>query len=118
MKEKNEGTVKKYIMLSEEALKRLKEGKFVEGSLHVDKENGKIIFNAWNRKSPKRATDRLICELENGWLKESAERIKFFNSVKKEVGQRIIALAMHRDLKTAMQALLKENYLNDNNLTE
>ena len=34
MKEKTESTVKKYIELPEEALKSLKDGKFVEGTLH------------------------------------------------------------------------------------
>ena len=106
-----ERRVRKYIEISEEALNAIKGGKYVEGSLHVDKESGKILFNAWKRKSSRQSDDRVICQLENGWMKESASRIKFFNSVKKEIGLRMIDLAMHRNLKTGMQALAKDRIL-------
>ena len=41
--------MKKFIEISEEAYTRLKQGKYVDGSLHLS--NGRtIVFNAYNRK--------------------------------------------------------------------
>ena len=100
--------MKKFIAIEEEVLVRLLEGKYVEGSLHRDKWTGVITFNAWVRKSPKHPKGRVICQLENGWLKESAERIKFFNSVKKELGAVQVSEVMARELETAMNAMLRE----------
>ena len=41
--------MKKYIIIDEEVIERLVEGKYVEGSLHRDKWTGAITFNAWKR---------------------------------------------------------------------
>ena len=97
--------MKKFILINEEVLVRLQEGKYVEGTLHIDKCTGVITFNAWVRKKPKNQKDRVICQLENGWLKESPRRIKFYNSVKKELGRRMVDVVMHRDLKSAMEVM-------------
>ena len=102
--------MKKYIEISEEVLAHLVDGKCVEGSLRRDEWTGRIAFRAYNRKSPFRH-DRVICQLENGWLKESPKRIKFYNSVKKELGRRLVDVVMHRELNTAMQALEIEEIL-------
>lgn len=96
--------MKKYIEIAEEVLVRLVNGKYVEGSLHRDQWTGRLTFNAYNRQKP-RTKDRVICHLENGWLKESAKRIKFFTSAKKELGRRWINVMMHRELKEAMDAM-------------
>ena len=102
--------MKKYIEIPVEALERIESGKFVEGSLHKCKQTGKIVFRAYNRISRKKK-DRIIRQMENGWLKESATRIKFFNSVKKDLGFRLVNVAMHRDLQDAMGALEVEDLL-------
>ena len=95
-----------------ELLKKLVNGKRVEGVLFIEKNTGKLTFQAYNRTCPKkRAKDRLICALENGWLKESPKRIKFYNSVKKELGRRLVDVVMHRELNTAIQALEIEEIL-------
>jgi hypothetical protein len=96
--------MKKYIAIEEEVLARLVSGKCVEGSLHRDQWTGVITFKAFNRK-PRGSQDRLICPLESGWLKESPKRIKFFSSVKKEVGVAEIHNVMERDLDKAMSEL-------------
>ena len=98
---------KKYVIITNaiEALTKLKAEKRLEGVLFIDKTNGSIKFKAYNRKSPKHPKDRLICPLETGWLKESRERIKFFSSVKKEVGVAEIHNAMESDLEKAMNEL-------------
>ena len=96
--------MKKYIEISEEVLAHLENGKCIDGSVRRDKATGKIVFRAFNRKSPFKH-ERVICQLENGWLKESKHRIKFFNSVKKELGIVAIEQVMKRELNTAMKAL-------------
>lgn len=103
--------MKKYIDIPAEVLETIENGKYVEGSMHKCKQTGKIVFNAYNRLS-RRKKDRIIRQLENGWLKESATRIKFFNSVKKDLGFRLVNVAMHRDLKDAMSVLEVEELLN------
>ena len=101
------------IILTSEAMERLKSGKCVEGSLRMNTETGKLTFNAWKRRSPKHSEERVIRHLEHGWLKESAKRIKFFSSVKKELGRRMVDVTIHRELKTAMTTLEVEEILNN-----
>jgi len=50
----------------------------------------------------------MICPLETGWLKESQQRIKFYSSVKKELGVAEVHNAMERDLDKAMSVLFME----------
>ena len=83
---------------------RIKSGKRVEGVLFIDKNTGKLTFKAYNRQCGKRR-ERVVCQLENGWLKESPQRYKFFNSVRKDLGRRLVDVVMHRELKAAMGAL-------------
>ena len=104
--------MRKVVEIPYEVMERLLEGKYVEGSLHLDKVTGAIVYNAYNRKSKNRK-DRLVMPLEHGWLKESPSRYKFYNSVKKELGLREIYLIMTRELKKAMQALELEDILNN-----
>lgn len=105
--------MKKYIEISDEALQRLTNGKYVEGSLHRDPDTGKLVFRAYVRMS-REQKDRTIKALEHGWLKESPTRYKFFNSVKKEVGLRLVSVAMHRELKAAMETLDAERLISAN----
>jgi hypothetical protein len=100
--------MKKLVLIDEEVLVRLVEGKYVEGSLHRDQWTGVIIFKAWVRKCPKHPKDRVICQLENGWLKESPTRIKFFNSVKKSLGLVQVGEVMERELEKATLAMVRE----------
>ena len=103
--------MKKYIELSSEAIARLQSGKCVKGSLHHNEQTGKIVFMAYQTKP--RSEERIIRQLEHGWLKESAKRIKFFNSVKKDLGCRMVDVTIHRELKTAMTTLVNEEIINN-----
>lgn len=102
----------KYIVISEETLARMEAGKYVDGSIHKDKLTGELIFRAFNRKSPVRRKDRVICQLEHGWLKESAERIKFYSSVKKSVGVIQVGKAMGKDLNIAVNEMIIDKIIN------
>ena len=104
--------MRKYVEIPLEIMERLVEGKCVEGSLRRDQWTGVVTFKAFNRK-PRGSKDKVICQLENGWLKESPKRIKFYNSVKKELGRRMVDVVMHRELNTAMETLEIEEILDN-----
>jgi hypothetical protein len=104
--------MKKFIEIPMEVLMRLTDGKCVEGSLRRDKKTGRLLFRAYIRQH-RLNNERVICHLENGWLKESAQRYKFFNSVKKDMGRRLVDVVMHRELKQAMQVLEIEEIMDN-----
>ena len=106
--------MKKLIDLTTEVIDNLTNGKYVEGSLHRDQNTGKIVFRAYVRLSRHRKPDKLLRPLEHGWLKESPTRFKLYSSVKKELGYRLVSVAMHRDLKDAMSKLEVDEMLNAN----
>ena len=96
------------VNISNETLQAIASGKCVEGSLRLQTtSNGRqeVVFRAYQRNPRKRAKDRVVLELENGWLKESPRRIKFFNSVKKQLPSESIERVMFRDLREAMTEL-------------
>ena len=95
----------KKIFIADEVIKKVKKGKYVEGSLRIDAETGQLTFKAYNRKERRRLPDILICETATGWLKESAQRLKFFSSVKKTLSASKVYDVMDDDLFEAMQVL-------------
>ena len=98
--------VKKYIEIPEEILVGLAEGKFVKGSLHRDKNTGRIVFNAYYRKPHKRKKDILLASLEHGWLKESPKCIKFYCALKKSIGTARVIAALERENRVAVGHLV------------
>ena len=102
------------IEISQEALAAILNGKCVEGRLRKQTScKGPLLvieFVPYNRK-PRGSQDKVICKLENGWLKESPKRLKFFNSVNKELDLLTIDHIMKRELKTAMRALLGDKLM-------
>ena len=98
-------TMKKFVEISAESIERLKQGRYIEGSLRIDECTGKLTFRAYQRKSCSRQPDKLIAELEHGWLKESPKRYKFFNSVKKTLEIPQVQLAMQSNMNVAMAEL-------------
>ena len=98
--------LKKYIEIPEEILAALSEGKYVEGSLHRDKDTCRIVFNVYNRKPRNRLRDILIRSLEHGWVKESAERIKVYESIPKVLGTTRINGILDREIRTVRDALI------------
>ncbi len=104
--------MKKYIFILSalEVLAKLAMGKRVQGVLYIDENTGKLTFKAYNRQCGKRR-ERVVCQLENGWLKESAQRYKFFNSVRKDIGVTKVSVVMHRELGTAMEEVKMDRML-------
>ena len=104
------------VEISQEVLAAIMNGKCVEGRLRKQLSSlgthQVIGFAPYNRK-PRGIKDKVICQLENGWLKESPRRIKFYNSVKKELGRRMVEVVMHRDLKSAMDVMRIQEILDN-----
>lgn len=98
--------MKKYIEIEMEVLERLVEGKRVEGSLRRDEWTGKLTFRAYNRQPCSRHRDRMIHKLEHGWVKESKERIKLFESLPKELGTARVLAVIDRETREAKDALI------------
>ena len=98
----------KKIEINTEVLKKVSDGKCVEGSVRIDAETGKLTFVAYNRISRNhRKCDILIKQLEHGWLKESPLRYKFFQSIPKNIGIACIQRVLDRELSLAKIALGK-----------
>lgn len=99
----------KKIFIEEEILESIEKGKHVEGSIRKDAASGKLCFKAYVRKRNiyGRKPDKVLCQLPNGWLKESAQRIKFFTSQKKEMGKKKIIRAMEQEFDEAIKTLAK-----------
>ena len=101
--------MKKYVFVMNaiELLQRLVSGKRVEGVLYVDGETGRLTFKAYNRTCLKRrAKDRLIRLLEHGWVKESAERIKVYESIPKNLGTARVMAVLDRESDEVKEALI------------
>ena len=103
--------MKVQIEISNETLQSILNGKRVEGSMRLmpsgnNKSKQTIGFNAYNRKPCKRQHDRLVCHLEHGWVKESVERIKMYESVPKVLGAVGVGHVLQREAKRATEALL------------
>ena len=101
-------TVKKFIFVMNaiELLKQLLNGKRVEGVLYIDPETGMLTFKAYNRTRSKHPKDRLIRMLEHGWVKESAERIKVYESVPKILGTAKVMSVLDREAGEVREALI------------
>ena len=101
-----------WILNALELMTKLIAGKRVEGVLYMDEETGRLTFKAYNRQ-PRDRHERVICHLENGWLKESPQRYKFYTSAKKTLGRRLVDVVMHRELKQAMSVLEIEEIMDN-----
>ena len=103
--------MKKYIEIEEEVYNRILAGKYVDGSMHKAHHSSMLVFRAFNRKPRRRIKDRLIRMLEHGWVKESEERIKVFESVPKDIGTPRVMNVLERELKEVKNALIERDII-------
>lgn len=105
--------MKKILVQNEnEVLNALKEGKRVNGRLKMETgEDGKcvICFKAYNCKPRTRTTDRLLLNLEHGWVKESKQRIKVLDSLPKAIGPVRMVDVLKREMKCASELVKNLN---------
>ena len=104
---------KKYVIITNaiEALIKLKAEKRLEGVLFIDKTNGSIKFKAYNRKPRVRLKDRIIRYLEHGWVKESPDRIKVYESLPKNIGTARMMSVLEREAKEVKNALMEREII-------
>ena len=98
--------MKKYIEIEEEVYNRILAGKYVDGSMHKANHSSMLVFRAFNRKPRVKIKDRLIRMLEHGWVKESEERIKVYESIPKNLGTPRVMNVLEREVKEAKNALI------------
>ena len=98
--------MKKYILITEEVLERLKSGKCVEGSLRIDPVMHCIKFRATNRQPRRRVKDVMLKKLPWGWVKESLERIKVYGSFPKEEGSVSVVGMLDEHVRDAERAII------------
>ena len=114
------------VEISEETWARMLTGKRVEGTIGLDKKDltssrvcshsAKLMqaslcprltadFNAFHRKA-KKLHDKLIKKLPWGWVKESKERIKVYESVPKSLGLEKLILMLDDEHTSATDAII------------
>ena len=98
--------MKKYIEIEEDVYNRILAGKYVDGSMHKARHSSMLVFKAFNRKPRVKIKDRLIRMLEHGWVKESEERIKVYESIPKDLGTPRVMNVLEREVKEAKNALI------------
>ena len=92
----------------------LNSGRRVEGRLMlVAAADGQkhIEFLAYNRTDRRRPQDRTVAALEHGWVRESAERIKVYESIPKKLGTVRVCAVLQREIKEAQNILQLEETL-------
>ena len=90
-----------------ELLKRLMDGKRVEGVLYMDENTGRLTFKAYNRQPRIREKDRLVKKLPWGWVKESMRRVKVFGSFPNDVGTATVMGLLEEHTHDAKNALIE-----------
>lgn len=93
------------VKVNDETWARMTSGKRVEGTIGYDKWTGETDFNAFHRKARK-LHDKLIKKLPWGWVKESKERFKVYESVPKRLGLEDIVLTLDDEHKAATDAII------------
>ena len=101
--------MKKYIFVLNaiELLKKLVNGKRVEGVLYLDQNTGKLTFKAYNRTKGMRPKDVLLKKLSWGWVKESQNRIKIHHSLPKTFTTAQMLVNLEQDTSLAKDTLVE-----------
>ena len=99
--------MKKMIEITEESVARLVQGKCVQGSLRMDELTGRVSFRPYRRLSRTPGWSKNVHRLEHGWVKESKERIKLFESVPKRLGLLRVLHIIDRDTSEAKDAVME-----------
>jgi len=98
------------IEISNETLQAINDGKYVEGSLRMlEPSNGRksatYAFRKYNRQARKHQKDVIVRSLEHGWVKESKERIKVYESIPKMLGNARVVDVLARETDDAIEAI-------------
>ena len=100
--------MKKLVLIEEEVLVRLVEGKRVKGAMFRDKWTGVINFIAYNCMAKKRVKDVLIKKTPWGWLKGSVERNKRYTSLPNDLTLEEQLEILDQENELAKRALIED----------
>jgi len=96
------------IDISDESLQTINDGKNLAGSIKLNepsqgKKSAPYVFTQFNRTGHKK--DKLIRVLEHGWVKESKQRIKVYDSIPKMLGNARVVDVLARETDDAIDAI-------------
>ena len=94
------------VKISDETWACMLTGKRIEGTIGLDLMTGVKDFNMFHRTTRSRLRDKLIKKLPWGWVKESKERYKVYESVPKEMGMPRVLSTLDDELSEAKDALI------------
>lgn len=91
------------VLLDEQTLKVLFEGKRIEGSLYAERVDNELVvgFNPYRRKKAYRRHDQTLLTLGHGWLRKSAKRYRLHLSIPDNLGERRVAGLMASETEEA-----------------
>ena len=90
-------------------MERLMKGVRVEGRIWLEKTTSGacvICFERYNRRPRRMSADWLIRRNDHGWVKESAERIKIYESIPKMLGTARVLAILDREHQATKDALI------------
>ena len=99
--------MRKMIDISDETAARLAQGRCVAGSLRMDELTGRVTFRPYQLLSRMPGWVKPIHRLEHGWVKETKERIKLFESIPKRLGTMRVMHIIDRDVSEAKDAVME-----------
>lgn len=87
-------------------LNQLMNGKRVQGALYIDESTGKLTFKPYYSRGQHNVRDWLVRKLEHGWVRESKERIKVYESIPKDLGTARMMTVLDREHKEVKDVLI------------
>ncbi len=105
--------MRKFVEISIEALERLESGRSIDGSLKMDLKTRRIVFNDWKRKAPKYYKEKKICDLDYGFLAETAKHITRHEKFPKSLSTDAILEAMDNDNMQSMEAVVDRDIIDN-----
>lgn len=99
------------VLIKDESIvmERLMKGVRVEGRIWLEKTTSGacvICFERYNRRPRTMSADWLIRRNDHGWVKESAERIKIYESIPKMLGTARVLAILDNEHKATKDALI------------
>ena len=106
-----ESLIMQEVLIKDESvvMERLMKGVRVEGRIWLEKTTSGacvICFERYNRRPRTMSADWLIRRNEHGWVKESAERIKVYESIPKMLGTARVLTILDREHQSTRDALI------------
>ena len=86
-------------------MKLVKGGKRVQGVLYEDEDTGELTYKPYYSRSQHKKKDNIIKVLEHGWVKESVQRIKVYDSIPKMLGNARVVDVLARETDDAIDAI-------------